>query len=105
MAGPYPRRHCRAGAGRRPALSRSIRRGHQLSAAARHRGQIAMAVRFVATLAVVVLTLFAVVPAQAEVVFQDVTSPKGINAWLVEDYSVPLVTIRFSFAGGTSQDP
>ncbi|MDB5585449.1 MAG: peptidase protein [Devosia sp.] len=64
-----------------------------------------MAVRFVSALAVALLTLFAVVPAQAEVVFQDVTSPKGIHAWLVEDYSVPLVTIRFSFAGGTSQDP
>ncbi|MDB5527670.1 MAG: Peptidase inactive domain protein [Devosia sp.] len=64
-----------------------------------------MAVRFISTLVVAALTLFAIVPAQAEVVFQDVTSPKGIHAWLVEDYSVPIVTIRFSFSGGTSQDP
>jgi len=43
--------------------------------------------------------------ANAEVSIQEVTSPKGIHAWLVEDYSVPVVTIRFAFAGGTSQDP
>jgi len=64
-----------------------------------------MAIRFVASLATVLLSLLAIVPAQAEVVFQDVQSPKGITAWLVEDYSVPLITIRFSFAGGASQDP
>jgi zinc protease len=43
--------------------------------------------------------------ANAEVSIQDVTSPKGIHAWLVEDYSVPIVTIRFAFGGGSSQDP
>jgi zinc protease len=32
---------------------------------------------------------------------QIVTSPGGIEAWLVEDYAVPLVAMR----GGTSQDP
>ena len=36
---------------------------------------------------------------------QEVTSPKGITAWLVEDYSVPIVTIRFVFDGGSTQDP
>ena len=49
--------------------------------------------------------LLATLPAQAEVVFQDITSPKGIKAWLVEDYAVPIVTIRFAFEGGTTQDP
>jgi zinc protease len=43
--------------------------------------------------------------AAASVSIQDVTSKKGIHAWLVEDYSVPIVTIRFAFAGGTTQDP
>ena len=36
---------------------------------------------------------------------QSVTSPKGITAWLVEDYSVPVVAIRFVFGGGSTQDP
>lgn len=36
---------------------------------------------------------------------QEVTSPGGIKAWLVEEHSVPLVAIRFAFEGGTAQDP
>ena len=44
-------------------------------------------------------------PAQAEVAIQEVKSEKGVTAWLVEDYSVPIVTIRFSFKGGSTQDP
>lgn len=36
---------------------------------------------------------------------QEVTSPKGIKAWLVEDSSVPLISVRFSFKGGSVQDP
>lgn len=36
---------------------------------------------------------------------QKVTSPGGITAWLVEEHSVPLVAIRFSFEGGSAQDP
>ena len=44
-------------------------------------------------------------PARAEVAIQEVTSAKGVTAWLVEDYSVPIVTIRFSFEGGHTQDP
>ncbi|MEZ5852924.1 MAG: pitrilysin family protein [Hyphomicrobiaceae bacterium] len=36
---------------------------------------------------------------------QQVTSPGGIKAWLVEEHSVPLLAVRFSFDGGSSQDP
>jgi zinc protease len=32
-------------------------------------------------------------------------SKGGIEAWLVEDYTVPLVAIEFAFKGGASQDP
>jgi zinc protease len=45
------------------------------------------------------------VQAGAAVSIQDVASPKGVHAWLVEDYSIPVVTIRFAFGGGTTQDP
>lgn len=44
-------------------------------------------------------------PVWAEVDIQEVTSDKGIKAWLVEDYTVPIVTVRFSFQGGNTQDP
>ena len=57
------------------------------------------------TLAMVFLVLPAVVAARAEVRIQEVTSPKGITAWLVEDYSVPIIAVRFRFEGGSSQDP
>jgi zinc protease len=35
---------------------------------------------------------------------QKVVSPKGIEAWLVEDHTLPLVALQFGFPGGTSQD-
>ncbi|MCF6197996.1 MAG: insulinase family protein [Hyphomicrobiaceae bacterium] len=36
---------------------------------------------------------------------QQVTSPKGITAWLVEDHSIPLMALQFAFKGGSTQDP
>jgi len=34
-----------------------------------------------------------------------VTSPAGIEAWLVESHANPLIAMRFAFRGGASQDP
>ncbi len=36
---------------------------------------------------------------------QKVRSKGGIEAWLVEDYSVPLIAVEFNFKGGAAQDP
>jgi len=36
---------------------------------------------------------------------QKVTSPMGIEAWLVEDHTVPIIALDFSFEGGSTQDP
>jgi len=36
---------------------------------------------------------------------QEVKSPGGIAAWLVEEHSVPLIAMRFAFEGGNAQDP
>ena len=37
---------------------------------------------------------------------QEVRSPGGIDAWLVESHSVPLIAMRFAFdGGGNTQDP
>jgi len=36
---------------------------------------------------------------------QKVVSKGGIEAWLVEDYAVPLVALEFAFLGGAAQDP
>lgn len=36
---------------------------------------------------------------------QEVTSPGGLKAWLVEAHENPLLALKFSFEGGNSQDP
>jgi zinc protease len=36
---------------------------------------------------------------------QRVVSAGGIEAWLIEEYAVPLIAVEMSFAGGTAQDP
>ena len=58
-----------------------------------------------ALLAVVFLTLPALMPARAAVTIQEVKSDSGVTAWLVEDYSVPIIAMRFAFRGGDTQDP
>lgn len=34
-----------------------------------------------------------------------VTSPGGLEIWLVEDHSVPIISLAFGFEGGTASDP
>jgi predicted Zn-dependent peptidase len=36
---------------------------------------------------------------------QEVTSPGGIKAWLVQDDKLPLISMHFAFRGGVEQDP
>ncbi|PZO67212.1 MAG: peptidase M16, partial [Kocuria palustris] len=50
------------------------------------------------------LTLLAVLPARA-IDIQQVTSPGGVGAWLVEDHSIPFVAVNIAFRGGASVDP
>ena len=42
--------------------------------------------------------------AQAEVKIQEVTSPGGITAWLVEEHSIPFASLEIRFKGGASLD-
>jgi len=53
--------------------------------------------------ALVLLPLL-VLPAAA-VTIQEVKSPGGITAWLVEDHTIPLIAMQFAFAGGSTSDP
>ena len=61
---------------------------------------IAVAAVLIALALVVTLTR----PAHAMKI-QEVQSPGGIKAWLVEEHSVPLMALRFAFTGGNAQDP
>lgn len=44
-------------------------------------------------------------PALAAVEVQRVVSPGGLEAWLVEDHSNPLITVKILFPGGAALDP
>lgn len=56
-------------------------------------------------LALAFVTFPVVLAARADVDIQEVTSESGITAWLVEDYTVPIINIRFAFTGGSVQEP
>jgi zinc protease len=58
-----------------------------------------------AKLSLAVLGLVWIVPAASAAKIERVVSPGGIVAWLVEDYSVPVVSMNFAFHGGAVQDP
>lgn len=62
----------------------------------------AVAIRL--ALALVFLALPAL-HARASVEIQEVRGQSGVTAWLVEDYTVPIVTLRFAFRGGSAQEP
>lgn len=50
------------------------------------------------------LLAVSVLPAGA-VTVEKVTSPGGIEAWLVQDHSNPIIALEVSFAGGASTEP
>ncbi|WP_299984132.1 pitrilysin family protein [uncultured Ruegeria sp.] len=56
--------------------------------------------RTFATLIALVIAL----PAWADIKIEEVTSPGGITAWLVEDHSIPFTALELRFRGGTSLD-
>ncbi|HEY0299856.1 MAG TPA: pitrilysin family protein [Rhizomicrobium sp.] len=51
------------------------------------------------------LALFAAVSPASAVTIEKIVSPAGIEAWLVREQAVPLVTLSYSFRGGAAQDP
>ena len=55
-----------------------------------------------ACLAVTVLTS---APARAAAKIQHLISPGGIEAWFVQDATVPIVAMEFAMTGGAAQDP
>lgn len=50
--------------------------------------------------------LVAAAPLRAEIDIQEITTPGGIKAWLVEEPSIPIVALELRFKGGASlEDP
>lgn len=57
------------------------------------------------SVAAVVVAFLAQASAAQAVNIKSVKSPAGITFWMVQDASVPLVALQFSFEGGSAQDP
>ncbi len=55
-------------------------------------------------LATLLAALLFALPLRAEIAVQEVTSPGGITAWLVEDHEIPFTALDVAFQGGTSLD-
>lgn len=66
---------------------------------------ISPALRVAASLAAAITLVLGMAAQAAAMEIREVRSPGGITAWLVEDYTVPIVTMRFAFRGGSTQDP
>ncbi|MGZ3269030.1 MAG: M16 family metallopeptidase, partial [Croceibacterium sp.] len=65
---------------------------------------------FVTRLALIVATGLAMVslpsaPSHAAAKIQHLISPGGIEAWFVQDSTVPLIAMEYAFRGGAAQDP
>jgi zinc protease len=50
------------------------------------------------------LALAAALPARAAIDITPVTSPGGIEAWMVEEHAIPMVALELRFEGGASLD-
>jgi zinc protease len=48
--------------------------------------------------------LFVATNAASAMTIEKIVSPSGIEAWLVREKSVPLITLNYAFLGGASQD-
>src|ERR1700754_4004180 len=86
--------------------------GHRLSdqgcnAQARGEAVVTYLRTSAARLHLLLLCIAIVIPASAQAAakIQHLTSPGGIEAWFVQDATVPLVAMEFAMGGGAAQDP
>ncbi len=59
----------------------------------------------VVVVACVALAMMVPTPSRAAAKIQHLISPGGIEAWFVQDATVPLIAMEYAFRGGASQDP
>ena len=55
--------------------------------------------------ALVIAGFLAALPAWAQTDIREVTSPGGITAWLVEEPSIPILSLRMAWTAGETNDP
>src|SRR3954471_1483218 len=56
-------------------------------------------------LTVLAVNALAAEPSSAAAKIQHLVSPGGIEAWFVQDNTVPLIAMEYAFGGGAAQDP
>jgi len=61
--------------------------------------------RFASALLLSVILALGAMTAARAIEVGEVQSPGGLKAWLVEDYTVPIITVSVHFRGGSTQDP
>src|SRR6266700_5717754 len=61
--------------------------------------------RFASTVLACAALLLASTPSHAATKIQRLVSPGGIEAWFVQDATVPLIAMEYAFSGGASRDP
>src|SRR5712671_5263531 len=122
LVGPAEHHRCCAGHWTEPGRGRGLARPHRGGHLGRNRrrssrriGRTELRDRGVAaraclvsaimrsTLLAALLVLWA--SGAGAITIERVTSPAGIEAWFVEDHTLPVVTIRFAFPGGAALDP
>lgn len=52
----------------------------------------------------IAMMVLAVTPLRAEIDIAEVATPGGINAWLVQEDTIPFVALELRFKGGASLD-
>jgi zinc protease len=62
-------------------------------------------IRFFAAFSLAAFAFVATLPAASAMNIEKIVSPAGIEAWLVREQAVPLVTLNYAFHGGSTQDP
>jgi zinc protease len=60
--------------------------------------------RLFACLTLAAFAFLTAAPAASAMTIEKIVSPAGIEAWLVREQTVPLVTLNYAFLGGSSQD-
>ena len=114
LAGAHSRRHRRTGARCRAEMAGQEALGDRLSDQghyAQARGEtlvsflITRRAALIGGAAALALTSLASSPSQAAAKIQRLVSPGGIEAWFVQDATVPLIAMEYAFGGGASQDP
>ena len=61
--------------------------------------------RRIALVVAACLTMAPLAPSHAAAKIQHLVSPGGIEAWFVQDATVPLIAMEYAFGGGATQDP